>query len=65
LEILIGMVLRKEPTPEDARTLAWYKLKQLNNQLKQVNSEDEYTKAFLLETRDRIEKTLNAPLVGN
>jgi hypothetical protein len=65
LEILIAMVLRKESTPEDARTLAWYKLKQLNNQLRRVNSEDEYTKAFLLETRDRIEKTLNAPLVGN
>ena len=65
LNVLMGMVLRKESTPEDARTLAWYKLKQLNNQLKRVNSEDEYTQAFLLETRDRIEKTLNAPLVGN
>jgi hypothetical protein len=65
LNVLMGMVLRKEATPEDARTLAWYKLKQLNNQLKRVNSEDEYTQAFLLETRDRIEKTLNAPLVGN
>jgi len=47
------------------RTLAWYKLKQLNSKLKRVGSEDEYTQAFLLETRDRIEKTLNAPLVGN
>ncbi|QJB45151.1 zinc-dependent metalloprotease [Dolichospermum flos-aquae] len=65
LNVLMGMVLRKEATPEDARTLAWYKLKQLNNQLRRVNSEDEYTQAFLLETRDRIEKTLNAPLVGN
>ncbi len=65
LNVLMGMVLRKESVPEDARTLAWYKLKQLNNQLKRVNSEDEYTQAFLLETRDRIEKTLNAPLVGN
>ena len=65
LEILIGMVLRKEAAPEDARTLAWYKLKQLNNQLKRVHSQDEYTQAFLLETHDRIEKTLNAPLVGN
>lgn len=65
LNVLMGMVLRKESTPEDARTLAWYKLKQLNNQLRRVNSEDEYTQAFLLETRDRIEKTLNAPLVGN
>jgi hypothetical protein len=65
LNVLMGMVLRKEAAPEDARTLAWYKLKQLNNQLRRVNSEDEYTQAFLLETRDRIEKTLNAPLVGN
>ena len=65
LNVLMGMVLRKDSVPEDARTLAWYKLKQLNNQLKRVNSEDEYTQAFLLETRDRIEKTLNAPLVGN
>jgi hypothetical protein len=65
LEIMMEMVLRKESVPEDARTLAWYKLKQLNSKLKRVNSEDEYTQAFLLETRDRIEKTLNAPLVGN
>jgi hypothetical protein len=65
LNVLMGMVLRKESAPEDARTLAWYKLKQLNNQLRKVRSEDEYTQAFLLETRDRIEKTLNAPLVGN
>ena len=37
------MVLRKEYVPEDARTLIWYKLKQLDDKLKQVNSEDEYT----------------------
>ncbi|MEH2449453.1 MAG: zinc-dependent metalloprotease [Nostoc sp.] len=65
LDILTGMVLRKESVPEDARTLAWYKLKQLDEKLKGVNSEDEYTKAHLLETRDRIEKVLNAPLQGN
>jgi Met-zincin/Domain of unknown function (DUF5117)/Domain of unknown function (DUF5118) len=65
LDILTGMVLRKEYVPEDARTLAWYKLKQLDEKLKEVNSEDEYTKAHLLETRDRIEKVLNAPLQGN
>ncbi|MHC5674607.1 zinc-dependent metalloprotease [Nostoc sp.] len=65
LKILTAMVLRKESVPEDARTLAWYKLKQLDEKLKQVNSEDEYTKAHLLETRDRIEKVLNAPLQGN
>ncbi len=65
LDILTGMVLRKEYVPEDARTLAWYKLKQLDEKLKMVNSQDEYTKAHLLETRDRIEKILNAPLQGN
>ncbi|MDZ7992886.1 MAG: zinc-dependent metalloprotease [Nostoc sp. EfeVER01] len=65
LDILTSMVLRKENVPEDARTLAWYKLKQLNEKLKGVNSEDEYTKAHLLETRDRIEKVLNAPLQAN
>ncbi|WP_298904215.1 zinc-dependent metalloprotease [uncultured Nostoc sp.] len=65
LDILTGMVLRKESVPEDARTLAWYKLKQLDEKLKGVNSDDEYTKAHLLETRDRIEKVLNAPLQGN
>ncbi|MCW5316843.1 DUF5117 domain-containing protein [Nostoc sp. KVJ3] len=65
LDILTAMVLRKESVPEDARTLAWYKLKQLDEKLKEVNSNDEYTKAHLLETRDRIEKVLNAPLQGN
>ncbi|MEH2238239.1 zinc-dependent metalloprotease [Nostoc sp.] len=65
LDILSGMVLRKQSVPEDARTLAWYNLKQLDEKLKGVNSDDEYTKAHLLETRDRIEKVLNAPLQGN
>ncbi|MBD2436290.1 zinc-dependent metalloprotease [Nostoc sp. FACHB-110] len=65
LDILISMVLRKEYVPEDARTLAWYKLKQLDEKLAQVNSNDEYSKAHLLETRDRIEKALNAQLQGN
>ncbi|MEH1868532.1 MAG: zinc-dependent metalloprotease [Nostoc sp.] len=65
LDILTDMVLRKQYVPEDARTLAWYKLKQLDEKLKGVNSEDEYTKAHLLETRDRIEKVLNAPLQAN
>ncbi|WP_414752461.1 zinc-dependent metalloprotease [Anabaena sp. CCY 9910] len=65
LDILIGMVLRREYVPEDARSLAWYKLKQLNDKLKSVNTNDEYTKAHLLETSDRIEKALNAPLQAN
>ncbi|MBW4561688.1 MAG: zinc-dependent metalloprotease [Mojavia pulchra JT2-VF2] len=65
LNILTAMVLRKEYVPEDARTLAWYKIRQLRDKLAEANSDDEYTKAHLLETHDRIEKTLNAPLQGN
>lgn len=65
LDLLIAMVLRRESVPEDARSLAWYKLKQLNEKLKSANTSDEYTKAHLLETSDRIEKALNAPLQGN
>ncbi|MBD2500290.1 zinc-dependent metalloprotease [Anabaena azotica FACHB-119] len=65
LDLLIAMVLRKEYVPEDARSLAWYKLKQLNEKLKSVNTNDDYTKAHLLEASDRIDKALNAPLQGN
>lgn len=65
LELLTRMVLRKERVPEDARTLAWYKLKQLNEKLDGVSSNDEYTKAHLLETRDRINKVLNAQVQAN
>jgi len=64
LDILTAMVLRKQSVPEDARTLAWYKLRQLNEKLDRVRSDDEYTQAHLLETRDRISKVLNAPLQG-
>ncbi len=64
LDILTGMVLRKQSVPEDARTLAWYKLRQLKEKLDRVRSDDEYTQAHLLETRDRISKVLNAPLQG-
>jgi predicted Zn-dependent protease len=69
LDVLTGMVLRKgedsSGVPEDARTIAWYKLKQLDEKLKSVNSEDEYTKAHILETRDRIDKILDARLQSN
>ncbi|MBR8834237.1 MAG: zinc-dependent metalloprotease [Stigonema ocellatum SAG 48.90 = DSM 106950] len=64
LDILTDMVLRKETVPEDARTLAWYKMRQLDEKLDRVSSNDEYTKAHLLQTRDRIHKVLNAPILG-
>ena len=59
------MVLRKVNVPEDARTLAWYKLRQLAEKLDDAESDDEYTKAHLLETRQRISKVLDAPLRTN
>ena len=66
LNIMTGMVLRRtESMPEDARTLAWYKLRQLRDQLdKSLHSRklDEYTLAHLEETRDRVNKALNAQL---
>jgi hypothetical protein len=65
VNFLTAMVLRKVDVPEDASILAWYNLKQLNNELRGMNSDHEYTKAHLLETRDLIEKALNAPLQGN
>ncbi|MGJ5673217.1 MAG: zinc-dependent metalloprotease [Nostochopsis sp.] len=65
VETLYEMVLRKQEVPEDARTLAWYKLKQLSEKLDNVRGGDEYTKAHLLETSDRIKKVLDAPLQGN
>jgi len=65
LDILTSMVLRKVSVPDDARTLAWYKLRQLGDKLEGVNSKDEYTKAHLLETRQRINKVLDAPLQTN
>jgi len=64
LDMLSGMVLRTERVPEDARSLAWYKLRQLDEKLKNVNSKDDYTKAHLLESRDRIHKVLNSPIPG-
>jgi len=66
LQIITGMVLRIEYVPEDARTLAWYKLRQLQGQLNKTLSNagrlDDYTQAHLEETRDRINKTLNAQI---
>ncbi len=64
LNIMTEIVLRTEYVPEDARTLAWYKLRQLSDQLNKTLSQsgklDEYTKAHLEETRDRVNKALNA-----
>jgi len=70
VEILSAMVLRKSRVPEDARTLAWYHLGQLRDDIdktlrKRGRRFDTYTKAHLAKTRDRIDKTLSAPLQSN
>lgn len=70
LAILIGMVLRKTSVPEDARSLAWYELRQLREGLSKSirnldRSADAYTRAHLEETRDRISKVLNAQIESN
>ncbi|MEM7556202.1 MAG: zinc-dependent metalloprotease [Cyanobacteria bacterium P01_A01_bin.84] len=69
IDLLSSMVLRKQYVPEDARTLAWYKLRQLRDKLKdadgKVDDKDQYTKAHILEARERIDKVLDAPLQTN
>lgn len=67
LKTLTAMVLRTSDAPDDARTLAWYELKQLANALDRVlkrqgREADTETRAHLEETRDRIAKTLDAKL---
>ncbi len=67
LNLLIAMVLRNKTVPEDARSLAWYELRELEQDLEKMIKKrgkkmDEYTRAHLEETRDRIMKTLNAQL---
>ncbi|PSB52771.1 peptidase M43 [filamentous cyanobacterium Phorm 6] len=70
LAILMGMVLRKTSVPEDARTLAWYELRQLREGLSKSirnldRNADAYTRAHLEETRDRISKVLNSQIQSN
>ncbi len=70
LKLLISIVLRNRTVPEDARSLAWYELRQLDKDLEKVIKKrgkkmDDYTRAHLEETRDRILKTLNAQLESN
>lgn len=66
LEVTMSMVLRTKNVPEDARTLAWYNLRKLRKELDKAISksdkQDDYTKAHLEETSDRIDKTLNAQI---
>jgi hypothetical protein len=66
LDTMTRIVLRQVTVPDDARTLAWYNLKQLYTSVDGVlgrkDKLDISTRAHLEETRDRIAKTLNAQL---
>ncbi|MDX2097167.1 MAG: zinc-dependent metalloprotease [Leptolyngbyaceae cyanobacterium bins.59] len=65
LETLTDMVLRRYPVPDDARTVAWYQLRQLRDSLGSAlrrSDLDTYTRAHYEESRDRIVKALEAPL---
>ncbi len=67
LKALTSMVLRTVNVPDDARTLAWYELKQLANALdrllkRQGRDANIETRAYLEETRDRLAKILDAKL---
>ncbi|MBD2528581.1 zinc-dependent metalloprotease [Nostoc flagelliforme FACHB-838] len=72
LNILLEMILGTTNTPEDGRTLAWYKLRQLQKaidvRLKQLGGvpplDDIYTLAHLEASGDRITKALNAHLIS-
>jgi Met-zincin/Domain of unknown function (DUF5117)/Domain of unknown function (DUF5118) len=68
MNLLIAIALRQYDAPEDAQTVVRYEMKQLRNSLnsaiKKVDSKDIYTLAHLEETRDRLSKAIDAPLVG-
>lgn len=59
LQLTTKMVLRTVDVPEDARTLAWYNLRQLRDKLNKTLSRsrklDEYTKAHLEETQAAVQ----------
>ena len=70
LNLLISMVLGQLDVPEDARTLAWYQLRQLDGDIYEALEEQEdeldtYTLAHLQETRDRLLKALDAEFQSN
>ena len=67
VKALSRMTRRKVQVPEDAVTLAWYNLQELQKDIDRTLRRkgkhlDTYTKAHLQKTRDRIAKVLDAPL---
>ncbi|HEU4680516.1 MAG TPA: zinc-dependent metalloprotease, partial [Gemmatimonadales bacterium] len=69
LNSLIGMVVSPQPeTPEDARTLARVMLLELGSELERATMRrvvelDPYTRAHLVDSRERITQALNAQMI--
>ena len=69
-DVLTSIVLRDYRVPEDAHTLAWFHLRELRSDIdntlrKRRREMDTVTRAHFAQTRDRIDKVLNAPLQSN
>lgn len=67
LNILVAMVLRQTNVTEDARSIAWYQLRELKSQIdgflgKYDRQLDLETKAHLTETSDRLQKVFSAQI---
>ncbi|MBD2178488.1 zinc-dependent metalloprotease [Pseudanabaena sp. FACHB-1998] len=67
LDLIVG--IQTSNPPEDARTLAWYQLRQLRDRLANVLRDrgdklDTYTKAHLEEASDRLTKAIDAKLLS-
>lgn len=66
MNAMIDMMIGRARVPEDARTVARYELRQLEQAIGQaerwVNKQDVYTLAHLEEAHDRIQKAFDAPI---
>jgi flagellar basal body-associated protein FliL len=69
MNLLVAIALRQYDVPDDAQTVVRYEMRQLKEALtralKKADPKDLYTLAHLEETRDRLVKAIDAPLVGN
>jgi hypothetical protein len=69
MNLLVAIALRQYEVPDDAQTVVRYEMRQLKEALtralKKADAKDLYTLAHLEETRDRLVKAIDAPLVGN
>ncbi|MEJ5296325.1 MAG: zinc-dependent metalloprotease, partial [Fimbriimonadales bacterium] len=62
LQLLVDMLVKNQPVPDDAKMLARYQLRELRNLLAKrlTTAKDTYTRAHYTEAIDLIDKALNA-----